>query len=331
MRKTVSLGLLVLANILATMVIFAAAAIEQFVRPFAFFLPSQFALTGFVAAQLLLLAMVTAFHDPRTPLARWLSIAVILFGAFTVFALEGAVIWSLMRQSYGWMDIQLWLLRVRELLFTSSLFATISLSAALSLVLALHIVAWPLRATFGWRLVRKGEAEAAANARQFGITHLLAWVGLSAALMWLITTANRAGELAVAFAAIIVVAAISILFVAPWVYLLIKQRIRYWPIVATFAAMAAICYVVQEAISQINAYQILNSRSVAAIVLIPSLQFLELFGYSGAITLATVVNLVALRKMGFRFQSAKSGSPQTAVVGASQANIAAPGMAEASL
>ena len=306
MRKTVSLGLLVLANMLATMAILVAVAIEEGFRPLSFFHPTPFVLAGVLSAQLLILAMVTAFHDPRIPPSRWLSIAAILFGAFTVFALEAAIVWSLIGQRYGWTGFQRWLWNVRELLYSTALFATIGLAASVSLILALHILAWPIRATFGWRLVRKGDPDSAGNARQFGMTHLLAWVGFSAALMWLVTTATGIGELAVAFVVTLLLAAASILFVAPWSYLVIKEKFKYWPIVVTLAALAGLSYAAQEGIAQFNFYQVTNSRSVASALLLPSLQFPEFFGYSGAITLASILNLLALRKMGFRFQAAAS-------------------------
>jgi hypothetical protein len=305
MRKSISLGLLVLANILAMMLfLFPATAGDYFWRGSAFD-PGKSAFAGLAASQLIVLAIMTAFYDPRLPAARWSVIAAILFCSLTILALESAVVRSLVELWRGWIGSSiLFRWRVQEHLFGTAGIASILLAASVALILIFHILTWPLRTTFGWRLVRIGDPESLENSRQFRITHLLAWVGFSAALMWLLTTAAAADNLAFAILGLLMLAGISLLFMVPWLYLLRRKNVRFWPLAASLTAFAALCYVAQEGISQFNFYQLTNSKSVAAALTLPSFQFLELFGFVGTITLTTFSNLFALRKMGFRFHAA---------------------------
>lgn len=304
MHKSISLGLLVLANVLAAMLVLFLATCGNYFWPASIFDPGMFALAGIAAAQVLVLAIVTALYDPRIPAARWLAIAAILFCSLTILALESATASSLVEMWRGWHKPSTFLWDVREHLFSTAPAAMMVLAASVALVLVVHIVCWPLRTTFGWRLVRKGDPDAFTNSRQFGITHLLAWVGLSASLLWLLTTAAGGDQLGTAILAVMILAGISLLFVAPWLYLLRKKEVNLWPLAAACGTLAALSYAVQEGIAQFNLYQVANSKSVAAALLLPSFQFQELFGYAGTITLTTFLNLFALRKIGFRFEGA---------------------------
>jgi hypothetical protein len=315
MRKHFSLSLLVLANILPTALILPLAILGVFysrtMNPL--FNSGLIALAGIGSAQLLILAMVTAFHDPRLPASRWLSIAAILFGSAALFAIEGAITQYGMMRSFGWSSSPSWQDDFLVMLYVSTMATSAIFAGGMALILVIHICAWPLRTMWGWRLVRSGELDASRTARQFGITHLLAWVGLCACLLWLLRTAAGAAETLLPLLAVLAFVAVSLLFVLPWTYLLFVSKVKLWPFVVGFAAIPVLSYVAQEAIAQFNFSQISNSKTVASAFLLPSLQITELGAFGCTATLAAAVNFLMLRRLGFRFQSAKANpSPSVA-------------------
>ena len=306
MRKHVCLLLLVLANILPAALILILAILIDYRRFNPLFNPGYFALAGIVSAQILILAIFTAFHDPRLPASRWLSIAAILFGAFILLAIESSCTHYLLQRRFDWTSSG-----GREflvILYLSTMVASAILAGCVAFILVLHIVAWPLRTMLGWRLIRKGEPDASRTARQFGITHLLAWVGLFASLLWLLKTSAGAPETLYSLLAVLGLMAVSMLLVLPWTYLLVKEKIKLWPVFVAFLGVAALSYAAEVATFQFNMFQI-NSRSAANSFLLPSFQILEYGSLSGLAMLAAVLNYFALRKMGFRFRAAITVAP----------------------
>ena len=307
MRKHVCLLLLVSANILLAALILLIATLLDYVRMFTPpFNPGYFGLAGIVSAQILILATFTAFHDPRRPASRWLSIAAILFGAFALFAVESSGTHYLVQQRFGWTSSG-WPGYV-FILYLSTVVAAAILAGCVAFILVLHIVAWPLRTMLGWRLIRKGEPDASRNARQFGITNLLAWVGLFASLLWLLKTAAGAPETLYSLLAVLGLMTVSMLLVLPWTYLLVKEKVKLWPVFVSILGVAALSYAADVATFQFNMFQI-NGRSAANSFLLPSFQILEYGSFSGLAMLAAVLNFFALRKMGFRFRTAKMVAP----------------------
>lgn len=315
MRKHISLFLLVVANVFAMALILPLVILGVFsfrtLSPL--FNSGLLALAGIGSTQLLILALVTAFHDPRLPASRWLSIAAILFGSSTLFAIEGAITQFLMMRSFGWSASPSWQDDFLVMLYLSTMATAALFAGGMALILIIHIGAWPLRTMLGWRLVKTGELDASRTARQFGITHLLAWVGLSACLLWLLRTAVGSAETLVPLLAVLAFVAVSLLFVLPWTYLLFVSKVKLWPFVVGFAAVAALSYLAQEAISQFNFSQISGSKTVAGAFLLPSLQMTEFGAFGGFATLAAMLNSLMLRRLGFRFQSAKANSPPLVV------------------
>lgn len=194
------------------------------------------------------------------------------------------------------------------ILYLSTVVAAALLAGCVAFILVLHIVAWPLRTMLGWRLIRKGEPDASRTARQFGITHLLAWVGLFASLLWLLKTAAGAPETLYSLLAVLGLMAMSMLLVLPWTYLLVKEKIKLWPVLVAFLGVAALSYLADQATFQFNMFQI-NGRSAANAFLLPSFQMLQYGSFSGLAILAAVLNFFALRKLGFRFRTAKVVAP----------------------
>jgi hypothetical protein len=303
MSKHFCLLLLVIANILPAALILFLATLVDYVRFNPLFNPGYFALAGIISAQVLILAIFTAFHDPRRPVSRWLSIAAILFGAFALFASESSGMHYLVarRLSFGGPGFLF-------ILYLSTVVAAAILAGCVAFILFLHIVAWPLRTMLGLRLIKRGEPDASSAARQFGITQLMAWVGLFAALLWLLTTAVGAPETLYPLLAILGVITVSILLVMPWIYLLVKEKIKLWPVFAAILGVTALSYAAEVATFQFNMFQI-SGRSAANSFLLPSFQMLEYGSFSGLSMLAAVLNFFALRKMGFRFRTAKIAAP----------------------
>lgn len=192
-----------------------------------------------------------------------------------------------------------------QLLYLSTIGTSAILAGCMAWILILHIAAWPLRALLGLRLIRRGEPDASSTARQFGITHLMAWMGLFAALLWLLKTAAGAPESLYPLLAILGVIAASMLLVLPWTYFLFKEKIKLWPVLVAFLGVAALSYAAELAAFQFNMFQI-SGRSAARAFLLPSLQTLEFGCFGGLAMLTAVLNFFALRKMGFRFQLMKA-------------------------
>ncbi len=310
MRKHISLFLLVGANVLPTGLILILAILSvYFTRSMnPLFSPGLLALAGICSSQLLILAMVTALHDPQWPVSRWLSIAAILLSVSALFAIVTSFTMYSIHGSIGWFDWPSWQDSFLVMLYYFGAATTGILAGGMALILVIHISVWPLRTMLGWRLVRNGELDVSRTARQFGITHLMAWVGLFAALLWLLRTAAGAGETLVPLLAVLGFVAVSLLFVLPWTYLLSVSKVTLWPFVVGFATVAALSFLAQEAIAQFNFSQVSGSKSVAGALLLPSLQMAEFAAYGGTATLAAMLNFLMLRRMGFRLQSFKAHS-----------------------
>jgi hypothetical protein len=320
MSKHLSLLLLVIANILPAALILFLATCFDYVRFNPFFNPGYFAAAGIITAQVLILAIFTAFHDPHWPPLRWLSIAATLFIAFTFFAVELACTHYLVAQRLGY--IPAGTDHLLQLLYLSMIATSAVLAGCVAWILILHISAWPLRALLGLRLIRRGEPDASSTAPQFGITHLMAWIGLFAALLWLLKTAAGAPESLYPLLAILGLIMVSTFLVAPWTYLLVKEKIKLWPVLVAFLGVAALSYAAELAAFQFNMFQI-TGRSAASAFLLPSLQTLEFGSYGGLAMLTAVLNFFALRKMGFRFQMmrARASAPQSTTIAPQPSNV----------
>jgi hypothetical protein len=303
MSKHLSLLLLVIANIFPAALVLLLATCFDYVRFNPLFNPGYFAAAGIISAQVLILAIFTAFHDPRWPPLRWLSIAATLFISFTLFAVELACTHYLLQRRIGY--IPAGTDRLLQLLYLCMIATAAVLAGCVAWILLLHIAAWPLRAMLGLRLIRRGEPDASSTARQFGITQLMAWVGLFAALLWLLKTAAGAPESLYPLLAILGVITASMFLVLPWTYFLFKEKIRLWPILVAFLGVAALSYAAEVTALQFNMFQI-SGRSAASTFLLPSFQTLEFGCFGGLAMLAAVLNFFALRRMGFRFQRAKA-------------------------
>ena len=98
------------------------------------------------------------------------------------------------------------------------------------------------------------------------------------------------------------------LFVLPWTYLLIHRKIRLWPILVGFAVPAAVSYLAQEATIQFNLMK-LNSGTAGGIpFLLPPFRMQEYAAFSVTATVVAALNFLMLRRLGIRFQMAKTNS-----------------------
>ena len=297
---------LVVTNILLSAILVplnVVAEYYQFFRPP--FNPFLLAAAAMISTQLLLLAIFTAFYDPRRPPTRWLSIAAILLGSGLLLGLEMVgTTYVIESVTYGgeFATIDRLLIRMSMALAATSAV----LAGCMGVILVLHIAAWPLRALLGLRLVNEPHTEIVSHARQFGITHLMAWVGLFAALLWLLRIVTDSEGPVVMFVVIAGLILVSSIFVMPWVYLLVKVKIKRWPIFIGLLGVAVLSYLAQEATGQFNAYQVMNTKSVAAAFLLPAIQFQDFAAFTGTISLVTLLNCLALRQMGMRFRRLKS-------------------------
>jgi hypothetical protein len=138
---------------------------------------------GMAFAQVLLLALWTAFYDPKWPV-RWLAIAAILLVADLCVVVEFSTLihWHydnyFGRSDVSWVDGHAYQLSVTA--------AGVSLVVALGLTMFLHASCWPLRSMLGWRIEFAGARQRSDSARQFSIVQLFAWVGFFAIFFFLL-------------------------------------------------------------------------------------------------------------------------------------------------
>ncbi|MGI8978037.1 MAG: hypothetical protein ACR2FY_02305 [Pirellulaceae bacterium] len=138
---------------------------------------------GMAFAQVLLLALWTAFYDPKWPV-RWLAISAILLVAdyCAVVELSLLIHWHYERlyasSSLGWVDGIAYQLSITT--------GGVALIVALGLTMFLHASCWPLRSMLGWRIEFAGAERRPDSARQFSIVQLFAWVGFFGVFFFLL-------------------------------------------------------------------------------------------------------------------------------------------------
>ena len=136
---------------------------------------------GMAFSQVLLLALWTAFYDPKWPV-RWLAISAILLMADLCVVVEFSTLihwhYDNLYGPAGWTDGIAYELSVTA--------AGVSLIVALGLTMFLHASCWPLRSMLGWRIEFADAERRGASARQFSILQLFAWVGFFGVLFFLL-------------------------------------------------------------------------------------------------------------------------------------------------
>jgi hypothetical protein len=181
-RSTIILWSLVAGNLIAlvTLIFLAFFAIRS--APGLPFVDWVFVLAGGMAfSQVLLLALWTAFYDPKWPV-RWLAISAILLLADLCVVVE---FFTLIQWHYEGLYGSLpWAGGVAYELSVTA--AGVSLIVALGLTMFLHASCWPLRSMLGWRIEFAGAEQRSDSARQFSIGQLFAWVGFFGVLFFLL-------------------------------------------------------------------------------------------------------------------------------------------------
>ena len=180
--------------------------------------------------------------------------------------------------------------------------------SCIAFVLVFHILVWPLRSTFGWRLSVSDNNEGP-NSRQFGTGHLFAWVGLVASLLWLLRTAVEVVEVLYAILAIIALVGFTALLVLPWLGVLRVQKVKFWLLCIGLLVIVLLSYLAHEGTIQFNVYQLSNGTAVGPPFLLPPLRFPEYAAYSCGATFGAAFSFLTLHRMGLRFVAPAKRSP----------------------
>jgi hypothetical protein len=137
-------------------------------------------------AQLLMLAVITAFWDFKRSV-RWLLILAILAAAGLLFSAGFIVFLAPMQIDRG---VPLWFAEILGLLGATAFAVVVTIGV--TAVLLLHILLWAIRSFLGWQVHWNDEAPPAVKPH-FTLWHLFVWVTLIAALLSVARalTANR--------------------------------------------------------------------------------------------------------------------------------------------
>ena len=270
---------------------------------------------GMAFAQVLLLALWTAFYDPKWPV-RWLAIAAILLVADLCVVVEfsGLIHWHydnlFGRSDVSWVDGLAY-----ELSITA---AGVSLVVALGLTMFLHASCWPLRSMLGWRIEFAGAEQRSDSARQFSIVQLFAWVGFFAIFFFLV----RSLLVEQWFLGPILLCAIGSLAAAvnvlPWFVLLRFQRLRtrqFLLLGLIFVGSLLLTWIEKEVMAFINGDS--TTR-----LMVPNL-FPQFAAFNLTAAAVAALNLFILRASGARIRSFRTMPSTTARRVAVHAPVAA--------
>jgi hypothetical protein len=124
---------------------------------------------------LLLIGLWTALNPTRRPVSRWMAIASVL--ALGAAAASGCayiqqLIWSWQGSPFDKVLVAYRLVVVAAGFFTSALIG----------ILAIHVLIWPLRMAFGWRIIWQGDPIQPSD-RQFTLAEGMIWVCLISILL----------------------------------------------------------------------------------------------------------------------------------------------------
>lgn len=298
MQRATFLGALVLGNVaLAAAGMAAGFVVDRGGQLVNYSNPGFMATYGIVFTQLWVLALFTAFYDPRHRPTRWLAILLAL-SLFTA-AFYGAH-WGLYADhvyAIPW-------LRDRDsdyLLIAGfmqrTIFSIPAIFVSLALIILIQSVCWPLRSALGWQISM--DERPTASSRQFGMTNLLAWLGFFSAFFYLVTLFRDNSLFYAAVLICVVGMAASLPVAVAWTFLLKCRRVRIMHVIFLALGIALLCFLENEAIFIVNQRAVMaGARAAVAPFWMPLL-----VSFNCAAGLTALINLLVLRGAGARLQS----------------------------